>query len=303
MRCSLGTLALSFSLLGVVSCGLDERGLQSAATDAGGTAGAGGATAIGGGGSAGAGEDASTDAANTAGASGSGGQASDAAADAPADRVTDGLVLLYEFKVSAKEAIDTSGYGAPYDLTISDPDNVAWGPDHLELQSEVRIQNTAPATKLVSECMKHGELTVEAWVEPANSTQGGPARVFSHSQDAWYRNFSLMQFSDAWGVRIRTTQTTLNGTEIKTGALVTTSLAHLVFTRAASGAAVVYVDSAPEASMTITGDFSNWDTTYGALAANEFVDSRKWLGKLHLIAVYCRALSAAEVVQNHLAGP
>jgi hypothetical protein len=39
------------------------------------------------------------------------------------------------------------------------------------------------------------------------------------------------------------------------------------------------------------------------MMANESSGDRAWLGELHRIAIYDRALSAAEVMQNHEAGP
>lgn len=55
------------------------------------------------------------------------------------------------------------------------------------------------------------------------------------------------------------------------------------------------------------GDTSNWDPTYRFTLAHEFedptADSRSWRGDYHLVAVYNRALSEAEIVQNFDAGP
>ena len=53
---------------------------------------------------------------------------------------------------------------------------------------------------------------------------------------------------------------------------------------------------------TIAGDLSNWDDTYPLSLANEADGIRPWLGELHLVAFYDRALDANEVSQNFSAG-
>ena len=55
-------------------------------------------------------------------------------------------------------------------------------------------------------------------------------------------------------------------------------------------------------SETITGNFSNWDSSFLFGLANEFTMDRTWLGELHLVAIYGHDLSAAEVLQNFSAG-
>jgi hypothetical protein len=76
-----------------------------------------------------------------------------------------------------------------------------------------------------------------------------------------------------------------------------------VFTRTNAGEKKIYVDGLLRSTGYHAGDFSNWDPTWGLALANEFVDSRTWLGTLHLAAVYCRALDEIEVARNFVAGP
>ena len=54
-----------------------------------------------------------------------------------------------------------------------------------------------------------------------------------------------------------------------------------------------------------TGDFSTWTTASDhrfALANEVELASRGWAGELHLVALYDRALSEAEILQNFAAG-
>jgi hypothetical protein len=66
---------------------------------------------------------------------------------------------------------------------------------------------------------------------------------------------------------------------------------------------VFYIDGAENLLFTRTGATTNWDATYPLLVANERTNDRAWLGELHLVAVYDRALDAGEVEQNFTAGP
>ena len=82
----------------------------------------------------------------------------------------------------------------------------------------------------------------------------------------------------------------------------TLNLAHVVYTRDASGNVRIYVNGVQSASSTLTGNFSSWTSNYKLGLVNELSTGSPWLGKLYLVAVYNRALSSSEVRQNWLAG-
>jgi hypothetical protein len=153
-------------------------------------------------------------------------------------------------------------------------------------------------------------LTIEAWVKPGDTSQDGPARIVTLSQDPYNRNFTLGQGlwgsypSDLFDVRLRTTTTRDNGTPSLTtpAGLLTTELTHVVYTRGASGVARIYMGGVERVSGTLGGDLSNWDESYRLALGNELTGDRPWLGELHLVAIYDRALSQAEVSQNFEAG-
>ena len=56
------------------------------------------------------------------------------------------------------------------------------------------------------------------------------------------------------------------------------------------------------ASTTLAGNFSSWTTNYKLGLVNELNSGSPWRGKLYLVAIYNRALSASEARQNWLAG-
>jgi hypothetical protein len=55
--------------------------------------------------------------------------------------------------------------------------------------------------------------------------------------------------------------------------------------------------------MVFDGDLSNWDSGYVFALGNELTGDRGWLGSFDVVAIYSRALSAAEVEQNFAVGP
>lgn len=156
------------------------------------------------------------------------------------------------------------------------------------------------------------EFTIEAWVTPANATQAGPARVVSISEGVGIRNAALLQGEpfdvggDRWTSRQRSTGTSVNGLpalSAPAGSAVEGRRTHLALTRSAPGEVTLYVDGEPAATGTTGGDLSNWDGSFPLMLANETSLDRTWLGTYHLVAVYARALTGAEVDQNLTVGP
>ncbi|MGD8993398.1 MAG: fibronectin type III domain-containing protein, partial [Desulfobacterales bacterium] len=220
------------------------------------------------------------------------------------NRITHGLRALYTFDEGSGTTIhDTSGTGTPLDLSVSSG-TVNWLSGALAVTSAALIKSDGPATKVIDACRATNEISIEAWLKPANTTQGGPARIVTLSKDTSYRNFTLGQSSASYDLRLRTTATDGNGRpSLSTpGGSLKTTLTHIVYTRDAAGVAKVYVNGTQVSSRTIGGDLSNWQTNFHLGLANEMTKNRPWLGELHLVAVYGRALSLQEVHQNFQAG-
>jgi hypothetical protein len=222
-------------------------------------------------------------------------------------RVTNGLQALYTFAENGGSVIgDVSGVGSPLNLQIGSPGAVSWiNGGGLAINASASIIAQSDETKIVSACKASNELTLEAWIKPANSTQDGPARIVTFSLDSLSRNFTLGQEFSAYDVRLRTTTTSDNGVPslATSSGAVNTQLTHVVFTRATSGVTKIYVNGGEATSGNTGGDFSGWDAGHTLALANELSGDRPWLGEYQLAAIYCRGLSAAEVQQNYLAGP
>lgn len=224
----------------------------------------------------------------------------------PSGRADIGLLTLYTFEENSGQVVwDVSGTGTPLNLWIPDLSKVSRISGGLSINSSTLVSSLSPALKLTNGLKATNEITIEAWVKPANTTQDGPARIATLSQDTLLRNFTLAQDATKYTGRLRTTTVGTNGIPpavFTPSGAASTTLQHIVYTRTAS-TAKIYVDGTEVASETITGNFSNWDSSFQFGLANEFTMNRTWLGELHLVAIYDRDLSAAEVAQNFSAGP
>jgi hypothetical protein len=217
-----------------------------------------------------------------------------------------GMLVLYTFEEGSGTTIyDVSGVGTPLNLSVSGS-GASWIPGGgLAINSSTIVASAGSARKVIDACRATNEITIEAWVRPANVTQGGPARIATLSADLYNRNFTLGQDGNAYNVRLRTTTAGNNGTSpslsTPDGSL-TTDLTQVVYTRDASGAAKIYINGAQRASTTVGGDFSNWNGGYRLGLANELTGDRPWLGELHRVAIYNHALTQSEVAQHFDAG-
>ena len=75
-----------------------------------------------------------------------------------------------------------------------------------------------------------------------------------------------------------------------------------MFTRASDGTVCLYENGKKVRSSVVAGNFSNWNDSYRLSIANEITGDRPWLGDLHLVAVYGRALDEFEVGRNFAVG-
>ncbi len=223
------------------------------------------------------------------------------------DRIDDGLLVLYNFDDGGGTTVrDSADQGDALDLTIADPNAVSWGNSYLSIDAPTIIDSSGPATKLYDGVTASGALTLEAWVRPANSVQNGPARIVNYAVHSGSRNATLGQDGSNYVARVRTNETTVNGTpDVATdGGVTAGALQHVVYTRDASGATRFYIDGVLVDEDSISGEInlSTWDSTFAFALVNEFTRDRPWLGDIYLAAMYDRALAPAEITQNFAAG-
>lgn len=222
-----------------------------------------------------------------------------------ADRVERGLIVRYDFTEGRGQAVhDRSGVGAPLDLVIEPAAGVRWSDGALTIESSTSIASAQPARKLIDAIKRSNAISIEVWLRPADRSQSGPARIVSLSADPSRRNVTLGQDGDACDVRLRASSSDLNGlpSTRSPGKTLRPQLTHVTFTRDAAGRAVLFIDGKQVVSRNVAGDFGNWDADYRLILANELTGDRPWLGDLHLVAMFDRALSIEEVRQNFAAG-
>jgi hypothetical protein len=234
------------------------------------------------------------------------GSGPDAGSSPPVSRVTDGLQLLYAFAEQTGTVVrDVSGVGAPVDLDIASPGSVIWDGDGLVVAGPTIIRSAAAPTKLIDACVAADAVSIEAWVRTADLGQSGPARIASLSVDLDNRDFTLGQLQSSYTLAVRATNTDLDGDpSLATSAgAVKPTLQHVVWTWRA-GVINAFLDGVPSGQASLgTASLDPWDPGHRFALANEHTLDRPWVGEYRLVAVYCRALSAADVAQNFAAGP
>ena len=212
--------------------------------------------------------------------------------------------MLYDFNDEATEVIrDCTGGGL--DLRISNPDAVVREDGALRIKGKAKIQSAKPARKLVEALKRSRELTLEAWVTPGKTDQSGPARIVTLSKNSTERNFTLGQDGNRFDVRLRSTKASTNG--LPSVASLPGSLkakrTHVVYTRDRGGKVRVYLNGKKNAEGNVAGNFGNWDAGMKLAVGDEIIGGREWLGSLHLVAIYSRALTSRDVADNFRAGP
>ncbi len=229
-------------------------------------------------------------------------------------RVTDGLSALYDFHEGGGTTVhDVAHVGAPLDLTIESPAGVQWTDGGLRIVGGPYTRLSAPsaATKVIAACQASDELTLEAWVQPALAAQSGPARIVTLSSGLSYRDFTLGHGAPGgtsgaqFDLRVRIGADSNGLPSIATPpGTATTDLTHVVFTRAADGVERLYVGGALVGTGVRSGSFATWNSACVLALGNEVgaYQTKMWLGEYRLVAIYSRALSVAEVLQNYFAG-
>ena len=156
------------------------------------------------------------------------------------------------------------------------------------------LRSTAPATQLTKALAESGDFSVEVLLKAGNLTQGGPARIVSISRDPGTRNFTLGQQGEEIRVRLRTTETDLQGLPpLVVPNVLNGERQHLIFVRRGETHAL-YADGQLLGSTERGGDLSNWDLSMPLMVGNEATSDRDWQGEVYGVTFFSRALSEEE---------
>lgn len=215
-------------------------------------------------------------------------------------------LALYTFAADEGDRVlDRSGVEPALDLLIADPERVTRQAGMIRLNSSTRLVSAAPASKLTDACWITGELSVELWCRPRSFDQTGPARMFTLSRDGGQRNWTIGQENDTLVARLRTPATGPNGTtgQVNVAQGLTAGPCHIAFTRDIDGTARIYLNGKLATEASIAGTLANWDESMLLAVGNELTEDRPWRGRVHLVALYDRALDELEIARNAAATP
>ena len=175
----------------------------------------------------------------------------------------------------------------------------------VQILSTAGIKTTSGAEKIYEKMISGYGITIEVWAAIKDFSQKGPARIVSYSFDKNLRNFTLAQDNSNLIFRLRTTNNNLNGTnpEIRFDGLLTGNNFQQIVLTYDYSEVKVFINGLPKKEVPGPGgNFSNWDSSYPLVIANEATGNRPWLGRLFLVAIYNRSLSEMEVIQNYNQG-
>ena len=221
-------------------------------------------------------------------------------------RITDGLVVLYDFANVLNDKIpDVSGQADVVDLQIETPKKVDLKSGSVRLNSGALIAaSQKDSRRLAAKLAKANAISIEAWIRTDRWDQTGPARIVTLSRDANHRDFTLGHDGNHFEFRLRRSGSNNNGLPgtrsnpiPKTGKWM-----HLVAVRRSDGSATIYVDGVVRGKSRHRGAFKNWDPRVRFALGNELDGQRSWQGELAIVAVYDRGLTIREVGQNLAAG-
>lgn len=157
-----------------------------------------------------------------------------------------------------------------------------------------------------------GEYSVEAWIVPANTTQGDNfARIVTYSRNTGSRNFMLAQRLYQYVARNRNAGTesddngnpTLETYDVDQDAQA--ALQHVVLTYDRANGRRIYVDGVftDDYDEVEPGPLWNWDPTHQLVLGNDRTGGdRQWLGQFRMLAIYREALDPAAIEKNFQAG-
>jgi hypothetical protein len=232
-------------------------------------------------------------------------------------------IALYEFKSGEGSIVfDTSGVEPSLNLDIYGTEDIdyrwvgGWGIEFMTADGKAQ-GTTQVSKKLRDRIVATGEYSIEAWVVPANVTQGddGAARIISYSAGTGERNFTLGQVEYRYEAMNRSADTDANGEP----SLITDDMdedlqatqQHVVLTYDPVNGRRLYVNGVDVATIgndagstdpVAPGSLSGWDDSFAFILGNEASNDRPWAGRLRLVAIHNRAMTQSQISQNFEAG-
>ncbi|MBX2818110.1 MAG: LamG domain-containing protein, partial [Rhodothermaceae bacterium] len=239
----------------------------------------------------------------------------------------DGLLALYTFEEGEGIVVrDRSGSANPLDLRMQKRVGSNWEDldetdthvqwlegGGLEVVNPMILRSLTPAAAISLACTASGEITIEAWIRPANIEQGinDQARIVSIADSTSDRNITM-------GYKRQGTSSTAEydcsyrlavGTQLQfrrivpTGSAVVEDRIHVAYVHKQTGESIMYFDGQEITRRSDEGTFANWMEDFPLVLANELNGSDvPWRGVYFLVAIYGVALEPEEILAHVQAG-
>jgi hypothetical protein len=195
----------------------------------------------------------------------------------------------------------------PFDFYVYVRNDASWIKNSrgIEFPGTGQAVSNSSTQEFFERMVKGSGLTLELWLETEDIEQSGPARILTYSLNPHTRNFTIGQSYDQLVVRLRTTETSLNGTNphlIIDDTFNYQYLQHVVITYDFSEQRVYINGEQRTRSKILKGNFSNWDPACRLAIGNEVTGRRPWKGKIYYAAIFNNPLTEKEVRRNYLSG-
>jgi hypothetical protein len=230
-------------------------------------------------------------------------------------RVTSGLIAYYNFGYDPDYNVqDLSGFGEPVNMRILKPTAVQWNDNNrLQITSNTAIVSNTPARKIISELRRTGQLTFECWIRPSTPSSSSNSRVVSLAVNDDEAGFILDQqfsgYSDDeslnYSVRLQTESTNKSGYPeiVPVQSMTYLNMQHVIYIRDTIGNEVIYLNGERAAEGFRPSSFDTWSNDFYLRLGNEKDMTHPWTGTFYSLAIYNKALSAAEIKKNYKLGP
>ena len=151
-----------------------------------------------------------------------------------------------------------------------------------EFPQEGQVLSASSTEGLCGRFLSGKGFALEMWAATDNPNQTGPARIVSYSLNPAERNFTLGQSKKKLIMRLRTTETDLNGVKPHVEVDNVFSFAepqHIVVAYDFSEQRIFVNGQMRLRQRVPAGRFTNWDPSYYLVLGNEATGDRPWIGK------------------------
>lgn len=188
-------------------------------------------------------------------------------------------------------------------------DGFQWVDDGLLLDGDTTEAHTAlrsfePTFERLEGCRRSGEFTLEVWATPLQDSQGGPTGIVTIGDPVDPEVDAGVFMNPEWEDPgyVATLRTTDGESRMEWLGTPYLQPNHLVLVREA-GSTTLYLDGDVLMTTPQAGDLSGWNPNFDVVLGNlSYYDVRNWQGTYHLVAIYCEALTPAQILANYGAG-